>query len=254
MITKLTGTDTANAKFHWEIDYTDVPNRTGISLYAGENNVDTDNNGSYDAKWESPDLDDGQWHTLHAAAWVEGANVRQKTWLDGVLVEDWVRRSYETVIDPIFGFNDHMHPHQWYTEAYFDYFRMSALGAFAPDGTLLTPFPEICSNGIDDDLDGQTDCADEADCGVSAYCCRQRHNPVFDADDDGDVDAADFALFQRCLTLEGLPGSWNALSAECKCLDMPGGVDHDIDMADDFDAFMLCARGPGVPAPAQCDQ
>lgn len=252
MITALVGTD-KNAKFQWELDYADVANRTGIALYAGEENIDTDGNGSYDTKWQSPNLADGQWHTLHAAAWAENGNVHQKTWLDGGLVEEWIRKSKESTIDPIFGFNDHLHPHQWTSEAYFDYFRVSGLGAFAPDGTMITPFPEVCNNGIDDDQDGLTDCAD-ADCaaGPDPACCTG--DPLFDLDGDGDVDQTDFGVFQSCYTDAGDPaGLFGSLPLACRCMEVfRPGADNDIDR-DDYEAFEFCATAPGVAASAACD-
>ena len=30
--------------------------------------------------------------------------------------------------------------------------------------------PEVCDGGIDNDLDGKTDCADKKDCGKDAAC------------------------------------------------------------------------------------
>jgi hypothetical protein len=64
-----------------------------------------------------------------------------------------------------------------------------------------------------------------------------------DADNDGDVDQADFSVFQQCYT-----GSTLSIPEEpqyCQCLDH----DHNgmIDSTD-YTLFEACASGPGVPA------
>jgi|GEM_PF-1586125 len=62
--------------------------------------------------------------------------------------------------------------------------------------------------------------------------------PWADADGDGDVDAADFGAFQRCLTLTGAP-----ILPGCECMD----INHDstIDWTD-LNSFSECALGPDV--------
>ncbi|HOA75151.1 MAG TPA: hypothetical protein PKL76_17050 [Phycisphaerae bacterium] len=67
-----------------------------------------------------------------------------------------------------------------------------------------------------------------------------------DADGDGDVDMADFAVFQRCLTLNGTAG----VTEDCVCFDRPfDGVIN----ADDLASFEKCASGANVPADPDCD-
>lgn len=79
----------------------------------------------------------------------------------------------------------------------------------------------------------------------------ERHNPVFDINDDGYVDAADFTFFESCATTPGAPASvWDALSAECKCMDRTG--DQSIDQQD-FAVFQRCVSGTGVAADPTCD-
>jgi hypothetical protein len=51
------------------------------------------------------------------------------------------------------------------------------------------PSPEVCSDGLDNDCDGLTDCDDVADCGIDPACC----SPAPEICDDGldnDCDAA----------------------------------------------------------------
>jgi hypothetical protein len=122
--------------------------------------------------------------------------------------------------------------------------------------TALVPDTETdCANGIDDDYDGLIDCDDVADCNGNAACpCNK--SVAFDSDFDGDVDQADFAFFQSCLTSPG-PNSpqFAALSAQCKCLDVTGSggqKDEAIDQSD-MTAFERCASGPAVSADIACD-
>ncbi|MHC4442863.1 MAG: hypothetical protein ACYTA5_09730 [Planctomycetota bacterium] len=83
-------------------------------------------------------------------------------------------------------------------------------------------------------------------------CC---YDPFADADNDGDVDQDDFALFQKCYVGDGA----GPPTAECKCFDQVGtGLgtppDDDVD-DDDFQAFEQCAStsGPNVPHNPACD-
>jgi hypothetical protein len=76
-------------------------------------------------------------------------------------------------------------------------------------------------------------------------------NPFADADDDGDVDMADFAALQRCLTTGGGP-----VTPECKCFDRPeSGLPGGNGLVDGNDVvlFLACGSGAGVPADPSCD-
>lgn len=66
-----------------------------------------------------------------------------------------------------------------------------------------------------------------------------------DFDRDGDVDGADFATMQQCLTGPGVSTSDSA----CRSADLDG--DGDIDQID-FGLFQHCVSGAGVPATANC--
>ena len=78
---------------------------------------------------------------------------------------------------------------------------------------------------------------------TAVECCP---NPFADADGDTDVDAADFAALQRCLTAPG-----TTMDLDCECFDVvaPAGV---IDISD-IERFALCGSGPGIPADQGCD-
>jgi hypothetical protein len=116
------------------------------------------------------------------------------------------------------------------------------------------PLPENCSNGFDDDGDGLADCADP-DCYFTPDCPCNPH-VVFDVDNDGDVDQADFGFLQTCVTGTDDPGNlFGTLPAGCQCLDVtgPGGEpDNAIDQQD-LNLFELCASGPGILASPTCD-
>jgi hypothetical protein len=89
----------------------------------------------------------------------------------------------------------------------------------------LTPNHLLIGSGADD---------------VDNPCLPTCSLPFADADGDGDVDQADFGIFQTCFTTTGellpLPG--------CHCFDRAG--DETID-AEDLEEFMNCATGPGIP-------
>lgn len=196
----------------------------------------------------SANLKDGNWHTIHTAAYVvEPALVRHVTWLDGSSFSQFDRTSNQNTVDPYIGFNDNNR--RFMSDGMIDYVRLSGAGAWTPDMQPLSPFPEVCDNGIDDDVDGKTDCLDE-DCAGQRVCCP--HDPVFDANDDGDVDAEDFGTFQTCLTVGG--AGLAGVDATCRCMDVAGveGPDQVIDGLD-FDAFVNCASGPGIMAATDCD-
>jgi hypothetical protein len=76
-------------------------------------------------------------------------------------------------------------------------------------------------------------------------------DPFADADKDGDVDQADFAMMQACYT-----GSGGDVSDECRCFDRkdsPGSLpDSDVDNTD-MASFEACASGPGIAADPTCD-
>ncbi|HOW74237.1 MAG TPA: hypothetical protein PKY77_26845 [Phycisphaerae bacterium] len=120
---------------------------------------------------------------------------------------------------------------------------------------------EICGNGIDDDQDGATDCAD-SDCDLSPPCAC--HEPFADVDDDGDVDQDDFAVWQLCYTAAGDPGHAFNSTTYCDCLDREQtdpsrpfrrSVDGDNDVdQDDLLAFEKCAQasGPMILADPNC--
>jgi hypothetical protein len=67
---------------------------------------------------------------------------------------------------------------------------------------VCTPAPEICDNGIDDDCDGMTDCADTADCGTDPVCqCTPEPeicNDGIDNDCDGAIDGTDPDCVMNC--------------------------------------------------------
>jgi hypothetical protein len=73
-------------------------------------------------------------------------------------------------------------------------------------------------------------------------------NPAvrFDDDGDGDVDQADFSVFQTCFTGPDAPFD----CPRCRCMNADG--DQDID-GEDLSGFEECASGPGIPASATCD-
>jgi len=79
------------------------------------------------------------------------------------------------------------------------------------------------------------------------------HTPFADADDDNDVDVADFGMFQICYT--GPNGTLPASPEYCTCFDRPEGPlnqpDGDVDEAD-LVIFSNCALGPGIMADPSC--
>lgn len=131
----------------------------------------------------------------------------------------------------------------------FDYVRLE-------QGNTVGISPEDCQNGVDDDGDGQTDCAD-LECQAVPIC--QCPNPVYDVDADGDVDQEDFGAFQLCFTGSNIsPDAFAALSRECRCMDRtgPGGSPDEVIDMHDLNVFTICATipaaGPGMLDPA-CD-
>lgn len=69
---------------------------------------------------------------------------------------------------------------------------------------------------------------------------------VFDANEDGDVDSADFGVFQRCWT--GL--AQQITTDQCRCLDLDG----DNHVAEpELAGFLICSSGPSVAADPACD-
>ncbi len=79
-------------------------------------------------------------------------------------------------------------------------------------------------------------------------CCP---TPLYaDTDGDGDVDQADFAVFQDCFSGEG-----GLVSGLCACFDrdLTGASNGQVDV-DDWMAFERCASGPGIAYDPTCDQ
>ncbi len=77
------------------------------------------------------------------------------------------------------------------------------------------------------------------------------NDPVFDADNDNDVDQDDFGIFQRCYTgLNDPQQVFSTLPIECTCMDIDG--DQDLDQVD-LIALTSCFSGAAVPAAPACD-
>jgi hypothetical protein len=80
------------------------------------------------------------------------------------------------------------------------------------------------------------------------------HTPPEDVDGDGDVDLADFSIFQSCFNGPNRPYALPpGFDSNCKCLDVepaPSG-DGDLDLAD-FGKFQGCFNGPNRPPSAGC--
>lgn len=86
----------------------------------------------------------------------------------------------------------------------------------------------------------------EEDCegdwfGPDSICVNCCPTPFADADQDGDVDMADFGIFQACLST-GYP---NTILPGCECWDW--NEDGQIDDQDFTQAFIVCGSGPGLP-------
>jgi len=73
-----------------------------------------------------------------------------------------------------------------------------------------------------------------------------------DVDGDGDVDLADFNVFQSCFNGPNRPYKATADQRQCACLDVGDNpVIEDVDLAD-FNAFQSCFNGPNRPPKAAC--
>ncbi|HOW71958.1 MAG TPA: FlgD immunoglobulin-like domain containing protein [Phycisphaerae bacterium] len=105
----------------------------------------------------------------------------------------------------------------------------------------------LCTDGLDNSCNGLIDCDDPL-CVSGGFCCG--HTPFADADDDGDVDQADFGVWQLCYTGPGDPGQQFNKDL-CFCFDR--NMDNAVDM-NDFNAFEACYSGPSVPASPTCGQ
>ena len=79
---------------------------------------------------------------------------------------------------------------------------------------------------------------------LPAFTC---NTPWADADGDNDVDQADFAAIQRCITTAGT-GADAAVVGNCACFDK--GAPSGLINADDIAAFAACATGPDITFPA----
>jgi probable HAF family extracellular repeat protein len=83
--------------------------------------------------------------------------------------------------------------------------------------------------------------------GPESVCTRCCPKPFSDQDQDGDVDAVDFARFQACMTTgQAVP----TISAACACFDQDnnGAIDED----DFVHGFVTCGTGPGLPVDPNC--
>ncbi len=108
--------------------------------------------------------------------------------------------------------------------------------ANAPASGIMTVVWEMTLTGAEPNVGGSADGLKfESSC----------NDPVFDFDDDGDVDQVDFSVFQVCYT-----GFDSTLPAGCECADRTG--DGFVTQSD-ATAFEACASGPGIPANADCD-
>ena len=99
---------------------------------------------------------------------------------------------------------------------------------------------EICSDGWDNDSDGDVDCAD-ADCSDDPTC---RH-PDFDR--DGDVDQADFGHLQACFTESVV----DPIGPGCEDTDLDSDTHVD---SDDLAVLQGCSSGANVPYAAGCKE
>jgi hypothetical protein len=93
-----------------------------------------------------------------------------------------------------------------------------------------------CSNLLPEQCDGvwhgrSTSCET-----LTEGCCPKIYG---DTDNDSDLDVADFALLQRCLTSGG-----DVMNAACRCLDF--NANDAIDSLE-IEHFISCATGPSVP-------
>jgi hypothetical protein len=103
------------------------------------------------------------------------------------------------------------------------------------NGTCTLELPETCQAAGDQFGGSNTTCA-------TATCCSHGTYVWADADADGDVDAEDFAKFQRCYT--GPEASMSS-DLKCKCFDRPTSDNH-VDNGDYLE-FVNCETGAGVP-------
>jgi len=76
------------------------------------------------------------------------------------------------------------------------------------------------------------------------YTFNVQPDPIPDYDDDGDVDQADFAVLQQCLSGSGQP-----VTSGCEKADLD--LDNDVD-SDDLAIFEQCASAPGIAADPNC--
>ncbi|MBI4581931.1 MAG: hypothetical protein HY718_19695 [Planctomycetes bacterium] len=82
--------------------------------------------------------------------------------------------------------------------------------------------------------------------GPETVCTRCCPKPFSDADQDGDVDAADFARFQACLNTGG-----GAILAGCECWDQDeNGL---VEETDFIHGFVNCGTGAEIPADPDCN-
>ncbi len=125
-----------------------------------------------------------------------------------------------------------------------DVWTLHGLGtAPAPPGTAYVNFV-LVEVQMGDPISGGSVFLDDAF--LSEVC--DVHDPVFDTDDNGKVNADDFSVFKSCVTGPAIPLAADA-PQDCKCMDVNG--DSSIDMQD-FGAFQRCYTGAAGTADPAC--
>ncbi len=160
--------------------------------------------------------------------------------LKASIIVDGIEASSTTIAFPEFGkaSQDGYDP---YTQLSVDF-----IGAVTTDITVEFYFQTVGGSGASSSATTAIVIDDVAVLGATACS-----DPFADADGDGDVDQADFAVFQACYT-----GSGGGVTDDCRCFDRkdPGQTlpDSDVDQTD-LVAFEACASGSGNPADPACD-
>jgi hypothetical protein len=129
-----------------------------------------------------------------------------------------IDRKESAAIDTYNGFKWGVSEKGWSYNISYDWITFTNAGAFAP--------------GEEDAVIGRS---------LAAGTCDPCYGRVIwaDADDDGDVDQDDYAVFQTCYDPSSVPGD----PEYCSCFDQDG--DSNVDN-DDFLEFQACATGPGI--------
>jgi len=152
---------------------------------------------------------------------------------------------YEEYLEPLAGNN------MWVDEVVMwdGVFEPGLTGACCRDATLTCEDSKLASECESPDVwhQGKECVADDI------ICCA---DPFADADNDGDVDQADFGIWQACFSGDGTA---HPVGAEpvgdpypCACFNRDGPTDVDVD-GTDFTAFNTCWSGPTVPTDDTCD-